>query len=80
MVALDGTFINVHVPVGDRPKYRNRKGEIVVNVLGSCIRNMQFIYVLPGWEGFTADGRVLRDAIRRQNGLQVRHGKCKLLL
>ncbi|GKF13414.1 ALP1-like protein, partial [Tanacetum coccineum] len=24
---------------------------------------MQFIYVLPGWEGSADDGRVLRDAI-----------------
>ncbi|CAA0810629.1 Unknown protein [Striga hermonthica] len=32
---------------------------------------MQFIYVLPGWEGSAADGRVLRDAITRRNGLVV---------
>lgn len=36
---------------------------------------MQFIYVLVGWEGSTADGRVLRDAITRQNGLVVPRGK-----
>jgi hypothetical protein len=36
---------------------------------------MQFIYVLVGWEGFAADGRVLRDAINRRNGLRVPHGK-----
>ena len=35
---------------------------------------MQFIYVLPGSEGSIADGRVLRDAIRRTNGLRVPHG------
>ncbi|KAL5568002.1 hypothetical protein UlMin_024577 [Ulmus minor] len=34
---------------------------------------MQFIYVLPGWEGSTADSRVLRDALRRRNGLNVPH-------
>ncbi|KAJ0020415.1 hypothetical protein Pint_31602 [Pistacia integerrima] len=32
---------------------------------------MQFIYVLPGWEGLAADGRVLRDAINRRHGLKV---------
>ncbi|PKI54063.1 hypothetical protein CRG98_025557 [Punica granatum] len=32
---------------------------------------MQFTYVLPGWEGFAADGRVLRDAMSRQHGLRV---------
>uniref|UniRef100_A0A5B7B0E0 DDE Tnp4 domain-containing protein n=1 Tax=Davidia involucrata TaxID=16924 RepID=A0A5B7B0E0_DAVIN len=35
---------------------------------------MQFIYVLPGWEGSAADGRVLRDAVSRRNGLRVPHG------
>ncbi|PPD94131.1 hypothetical protein GOBAR_DD08836 [Gossypium barbadense] len=35
---------------------------------------MQFVYVLPGWEGSVADGRVLRDAISRRNGLKVPHG------
>ncbi|KAK3229332.1 hypothetical protein Dsin_001213 [Dipteronia sinensis] len=35
---------------------------------------MQFIYVLHGWEGSAADGRVLRDVIRRTNGLRVPHG------
>ncbi|KAL5547744.1 hypothetical protein UlMin_002975 [Ulmus minor] len=32
---------------------------------------MQFIYVLPGWECSAADGRVLRDALYRINGLHV---------
>ncbi|ONM33436.1 hypothetical protein ZEAMMB73_Zm00001d041649 [Zea mays] len=35
---------------------------------------MQFIYVLPGWEGSAHDGRVLRDAISRPNGLRVPQG------
>ncbi|KAE8702170.1 putative Nuclear factor kappa-B-binding protein [Hibiscus syriacus] len=35
---------------------------------------MQFIYVLPGWEGSAADGRILRDAISRRNGLNVPQG------
>nr|KAJ0197097.1 hypothetical protein LSAT_V11C700355600 [Lactuca sativa] len=32
---------------------------------------MQFIYVLPGWEGSAADGRVLLDALLRPHGLKV---------
>ncbi|XP_037450574.1 uncharacterized protein LOC119320706 [Triticum dicoccoides] len=32
---------------------------------------MQFIYILPGWEGSAHDGHVLRDAISRPNGLRV---------
>ncbi|KAM3316927.1 hypothetical protein ACQJBY_034842 [Aegilops geniculata] len=35
---------------------------------------MQFIYVYPGWEGSAADGRVLRDALSRSNGLKVPRG------
>ena len=32
-------------------RYRTRKIEIANNVLGVCSHNMQFIYLLPGWEG-----------------------------
>nr|XP_048322668.1 uncharacterized protein LOC112489630 isoform X3 [Ziziphus jujuba var. spinosa] len=32
---------------------------------------MEFIFVLPGWEGSASDSRVLRDAISRPNGLKV---------
>nr|XP_048322164.1 uncharacterized protein LOC125419702 [Ziziphus jujuba var. spinosa] len=35
---------------------------------------MEFIFVLPGWEGFASDSRVLRDAINRPNGLKVPTG------
>ncbi|KAG6489560.1 hypothetical protein ZIOFF_050835 [Zingiber officinale] len=69
--ALDGTYINVNVPANDKPRYRTRKGEIATNVLGVCTPSMQFSYVLPGWEGSAADGRVLRDAISRRNDLKI---------
>ena len=44
-------------------------------MLGVCSQDMMFIYVLSGWEGSAADGRVLRDAISRTNGLKVPIGK-----
>ncbi|KAL5567150.1 hypothetical protein UlMin_030314 [Ulmus minor] len=72
--ALDGTYISVRVPVSDKPRCRNRKGHIATNVLGVCSQDMQFIYVLPGWEGSAANSRVLRDALRRRNGLNVPNG------
>ena len=75
MGALDGTYIKVNVPEVDKPRYRTRKGEIATNVLGVCSRNMEFIFVLPGWEGSTSDSKVLRDAISRPNGLRVPTGK-----
>ncbi|KAL8503342.1 hypothetical protein ACS0TY_022179 [Phlomoides rotata] len=34
--ALDGTYIDVHVPISEKVRYRNRKGQISVNVLGSA--------------------------------------------
>ncbi|XP_031090557.1 protein ALP1-like [Ipomoea triloba] len=43
-------------------------------MLGVCTPSMEFIYVLPGWEGSAHDGRVLRDAISRTNGLRVPQG------
>ncbi|XP_042035359.1 uncharacterized protein LOC121781729 [Salvia splendens] len=35
---------------------------------------MQFVYMLPRWEGLTGDSRVLRDAVCRPNGLKVPEG------
>uniref|UniRef100_A0A803LJG9 DDE Tnp4 domain-containing protein n=1 Tax=Chenopodium quinoa TaxID=63459 RepID=A0A803LJG9_CHEQI len=69
--ALDGTYINVNVPSQERPKYRTRKGTIAMNVLGVCAPNLQFIYVLPGWEGSAHDMRVLRNALSRPDDFRV---------
>ncbi|RYQ81153.1 protein ALP1-like [Arachis hypogaea] len=71
--ALDGTHIKVNVLEADKPRYRNRKGDITTNVLGVVAPDMQFIYVLAGWEGSAADSRVLRDALFR-NGFSVPQG------
>ncbi|XP_073120029.1 uncharacterized protein [Henckelia pumila] len=72
--ALDGTHIAVHVPCQQRAKYRTRKGTIAVNVLGVCDINMNFIYVLTGWEGSAADARVLRDALTGDDSFKVPRG------
>ncbi|KAK9078046.1 hypothetical protein SSX86_002103 [Deinandra increscens subsp. villosa] len=77
--AIDGTHISVQVPEEDKPRYRNRKGEITTNVLAACTPDMHFIYVLPGWEGSAADGRILRSAMIRENGLQVPKGNYYLV-
>ncbi|KAA0036694.1 retrotransposon protein [Cucumis melo var. makuwa] len=73
--ALDGTYIKVNVPAGDRPTFRTRKGEIATNVLGVCDMKGDFVYVLAGWEGSAADSRILCDALSQENGLQVPKGK-----
>ncbi|XP_057763911.1 uncharacterized protein LOC130985127 [Salvia miltiorrhiza] len=69
--ALDGTYINVTVSNSDKPRYRTRKGQISTNVLGVCDRNLNFVYVLSGWEGSANDCRILRDALNRPHGLKV---------
>ncbi|KAL8479004.1 hypothetical protein ACS0TY_030774 [Phlomoides rotata] len=76
--ALDGTYIDVHVPAADKERNWNRKGHVTVNVLGVCDTNMRFVYVLTGWEGSAADLRVLRDAVNRTHGLKVPTGKYYL--
>ena len=58
----------------DKPRYRNRKGDITTNVLGVVAPDMQFIYVMAGWEGSAADSRVLRDALSRNNVFTVPQG------
>ncbi|XP_042059331.1 uncharacterized protein LOC121803793 [Salvia splendens] len=35
---------------------------------------MQFVYVLPGWEGSAGDSRVLRYAVMQEGGLKVLQG------
>ncbi|XP_057770768.1 uncharacterized protein LOC130990562 [Salvia miltiorrhiza] len=76
--ALDGTYIDVMVPNKDKPRYRTRKGHISTNTLAVCDRYLKFVYVLPGWEGSTADSRVLRDALIRPHGLRVPKGNYYL--
>jgi hypothetical protein len=34
--ALDRTHIRTRVHLDDKPRYHNRKGEIITNVLGVC--------------------------------------------
>ncbi|KAA0054416.1 retrotransposon protein [Cucumis melo var. makuwa] len=67
-------YIKENVPVADRLTFRTRKEEIATNVLGVCDTKGDFVYVLAGWEGSAADSRILRDALARENGLQVSKG------
>ncbi|XP_004300431.1 PREDICTED: putative nuclease HARBI1-like [Fragaria vesca subsp. vesca] len=79
MEALDGTHIPVTVSAEERLRYRNRKGDISTNVLGVCVPDLKFIYVLPGWECSASDARVLRDALRRNNRLHAPRDKYFLV-
>ncbi|KAA0055440.1 retrotransposon protein [Cucumis melo var. makuwa] len=55
--------------------FRTRKEKIATNVLGVCDTKGDFVYVLAGWEGPVVDSRILRDALSRENGLQVPKGQ-----
>ena len=68
------------VPMEDRARYRNRKGDLSTNVLGVCDPNMKFAYVLPGWEGSAQGSRVLGDALYRRHGLKIPSSKSLLAL
>ncbi|CAN1136980.1 Putative nuclease HARBI1 [Linum perenne] len=72
--ALDGTHVKIRARIVDQPRYRNRKGEVSINVLGVCNLEGEFIYCLSGWEGSAHDARVLRDALSRPLGLKVPTG------
>ncbi|KAF7805285.1 protein ALP1-like [Senna tora] len=69
--ALDETHIRIRVHKDDQTRFRNRKGDLTINVLGVCSQDAQFIYVLSGWEGSAADGRVLKSALDKPRGFKV---------
>jgi DDE superfamily endonuclease len=52
----------MHLPIELQPRYRNRKGTLSQNILAVCNFEMEFVYILAGWEGSAHDGRVLIDA------------------
>ncbi|XP_047949413.1 uncharacterized protein LOC125195281 [Salvia hispanica] len=73
--ALDGTHIDVLVSNEDKPRYQTRKWHIATNTLAVCDRQMQFVYLLPRWEGSAGDSRVLKDAFSQENGFKVPPGQ-----
>lgn len=61
--AIDGTYLLARAPEAEQAPFRNRKGSISQNALASCTLDMYFFYILPGWKGSAADGRVLENAV-----------------
>ncbi|XP_075521499.1 uncharacterized protein LOC142554714 [Primulina tabacum] len=74
--AIDGTHIPATVFGHDTNNYRNRHGTISQNVLAACNFDLEFIYVLSGWEGSAHDSNILTDALSRNNGLKVPQVYC----
>nr|GMC62974.1 Putative nuclease HARBI1 [Ipomoea batatas] len=77
--AIDGTHIPAMVTGRDVSSYRNRHGIISQNVLAACNFDIEFIYVLSGWEGSAHDSKLLSDSLSRRNGLKVPQGKYFLV-
>ncbi|CAL9004215.1 unnamed protein product [Prunus brigantina] len=71
---IDGTHILAMVKGCDVSSYLNRHGRMSQNVLVACNFDLEFIYVLSGWEGSAHDSKVLNDALSRRNGLKVPQG------
>ncbi|XP_040361961.1 uncharacterized protein LOC112164273 [Rosa chinensis] len=69
--AIDGTHIPAMVKGPEISAYRNRYGKTSQNVLAATNFDLEFIYVLSGWEGSAHDSRVLNDALTRRNRLKL---------
>lgn len=74
--AIDGTHILAKVPVDGIAPFRNRKGSVSQNVFAACNFDLQFAFVLPGWEGSVHNARVLQNAL--DVGFEVPDGKFYL--
>ncbi|KAH6817817.1 hypothetical protein C2S51_001420 [Perilla frutescens var. frutescens] len=69
--AIDGTHIPATITGREVSSFRNRHGMQSQNILAACNFDLQFMYVLSGWEGSAHDSKLLSDALSRTNGLQV---------
>jgi hypothetical protein len=74
--AVDGSLLDAFVPDDAMARYRSRKGRISQNLLAACKFNLLFAYILSGWEGSAADGRVFEDA--RSKDFTIPPGKFYL--
>ncbi|KAL5776390.1 hypothetical protein ACOSP7_009316 [Xanthoceras sorbifolium] len=69
--AIDGTHIPAMITGCDISSYRNRHETILQHVLAACNFDLEFIYVLSGWEGSAHDSKVISDTLSKRNGLKV---------
>ncbi|KAK2651811.1 hypothetical protein Ddye_011667 [Dipteronia dyeriana] len=63
---IDGTHIPAMKTECDVSSYCNRYGTISQNVLATCNFDLEFMYVLSGWEGSAHDSKLLIDALTRR--------------
>ncbi|KAK3205295.1 hypothetical protein Dsin_019341 [Dipteronia sinensis] len=68
---IDGTHIPATVMGHDNSSFRDRHGKISQNGLAVCNFDLEFMYVLAGWEGLAHDSKLLNDVLSWRNGLKV---------
>ncbi|KAK6156513.1 hypothetical protein DH2020_010761 [Rehmannia glutinosa] len=61
--AIDGTIILAWVPSRKHGTYRSRKGTLAQNIMVACDFNLNFTFVLAGWEGSANDSRVFAEVL-----------------
>jgi hypothetical protein len=54
-------------------------GKVAQNVMAAVDFDLQFTFVMAGWEGTSYDVLILRDALERENGLRVPEDKLKFV-
>lgn len=69
--AIDGSHIDSRMPSEEISASQNWKGGVTQSVLAACTFNMLFCYVLSGWEGSAADGKVFEAAWERDLAIPV---------
>jgi len=60
----------VEVLVKHQHLFRGRKNECTHNVMAIWEFDMLFTFVYVGWEGTANDGRVFKDVVTGDNGLE----------
>lgn len=69
---VDGSLEDAFVLEEDMSQYQSRKGRISQNILAAATFDMLICYMMTGWEGSTADGRLWEEA--RQRNLAIPPG------
>ena len=64
--AVDGSHFNCLPPSNDTEVYRNRKGQVSINVMFVVSLRGRFTYVFSGWEGSAHDWKVFLSAVEHK--------------
>ena len=76
--AIDGAHVTARVPRSQAAAYRGRKHYTSQNVLATVDFDLEFTYVLAGWEGSAHDANILSDSMSRHDGINILDGKFYL--